>query len=57
MEGRLAKGFGETKNWGRWSEMVAVILSQIMSFEMTLLLSKRVLEWFACQLGWMIYGK
>ena len=51
--------FGETKNWGRWSEMAAVILPQIMSLEMTLLkiLSIRVLEWLVCRLGWMIYGK
>ena len=42
----LAKVFGETKNWGRWLEMVAVILPQIISFEMTLLkiLSIRVLQ-------------
>ena len=45
-EGGLAKLFGEIKNWGRWSEMAAVILPQIMSFEMTLLkiLSVRFLE-------------
>ena len=51
--------FGETKNWGRWFEMVAVILPQTMSFEMTLLkiLSIRVLEWLVCRLGWIIYGK
>ena len=35
LEGGLAKVFSETKNWGRWSEMVAVILPQIMSFDMT----------------------
>ena len=42
----LAKVFGETKNWGRWLEIVAVILPQIISFEMTLLkiLSIRVLQ-------------
>ena len=34
LEGGLAKVFGETKNWGRWSEMVAVILPQIMSTRM-----------------------
>ena len=52
MEGALANVFGETKNWGRWSEMVAVILLQIMPFEMTLLkiLSIRVLELLVCRL-------
>ena len=42
----LAKVFGETKTWGRWLEMVAVILPQIISFEITLLkiLSIRVLQ-------------
>ena len=51
--------FGETKNWGRWSEMVAVILPQIMSFEMTLLkiLSIRFLELLVSRLTWMIHGK
>ena len=55
MKGGLAKVFSETKNCGRWSEMVAVILPQITSFEMTLLklLSRRVLEWLICRLGWM----
>ena len=59
VEGGLAKVFGEIKNWCRWSEMVAVILPQIMSLEMTLLkiLSTRVLEWLVCRLDWMIYGK
>ena len=47
------------KNCGRWSEIVAVILPEIMSFEITLLkiLSIRVLELLACPLGWIIYGK
>ena len=47
------------KNSGRWSEIVAIILSEIMSFEITLLkiLSIRVLEWLVCRLGWIIYGK
>ena len=42
----LANVFGETKNWGRWLERVAVILPQVISFEMTLLkiLSIRVLQ-------------
>lgn len=46
MEGRSAKVFGEVKNKGRWTEMVGVTLSEIKSFEMTLLkiLSIRVAE-------------
>ena len=27
--------FGEIKNWGRWSKMVALILPEIMPFKMT----------------------
>ena len=59
LEGGLVKVSGDIKNWGRWSEIVAVILQQKMSFEMTLLkiLSIRVLEWLVCRLGWIIYGK
>ena len=47
------------KNSGRWSEIVAIILSEVMSFEITLLkiLWIRVLEWLVCRLGWIIYGK
>ena len=36
-EGGLAKEFGEIKNWGRPSEIAAVILPQIMYFKMALL--------------------
>ena len=47
LEGGLAKVFAEIKNLGRWSEILFVILLQIMSFKMALLkiLSIRVLEW------------
>ena len=34
-EGGSAKVFGEIKNWGRWSKMVALILPEIMPFKMT----------------------
>ena len=46
LEGGSANVLGEIKNCGRWSEIVAVILPEIMSFEITLLkiLSIRVLE-------------
>ena len=46
LAGGLANEFGEIKNWVRWSEMAAVILPKIMSFEMALpeILSVRVLE-------------
>ena len=58
-EGGSANVLGQVKNWGRWFEIVAVILPEIMSFEITLLkiLSIRVLEWLVCQLGRIIYGK
>ena len=46
LEGRSANVLGEIKNCDRWSEVKAVILLEIVSFEMTLLkmLSIRVLE-------------
>ena len=46
LEGGSANVLGEIRNCGRWSEIVAVILPEIMSFEITLLkiLSIRVLE-------------
>ena len=46
LSGGSANALGEIKNCGRWSEIVAVILPEIMSFEITLLkiLSIRVLE-------------
>ena len=57
--GGSANVLGEIKNYGRWSEIVAVILLEIMSFGTTLLkiLSIGIVERLLCQLGWIIYGK
>ena len=62
LESGSANVLGEIKNCGRWSEIVAVILPEIMSFEITLLkiLSIRALEWLLYWLiicGWIICGK
>ena len=58
----LHKGFestlGANKNWGRWSDMIAVMFSDITSHERTLekILSMRVLEWLVSFVGCKIYG-
>ena len=59
VEGGSANVLGQIRNYGWLSKIVAVILPEIMSFEITLLkiLSIRVLKWLLCRLGWIIYGK
>ena len=58
----LHKGFESTfaanKNWGRWSDMVAVMFSDITSHERTLekILPMRVLEWLVSFVGCKMYG-
>ena len=58
----LHKGFestlGANKNWGRWSDIVAVMCPDIASNESTLetILSMRVLEWLVTLVGCRIYG-
>ena len=58
----LHKGFestlGANKNWGRWSDIVAVMFPDIASNETTLekILSMRVLEWLVIHVGCRIYG-
>ena len=49
----------EIMNSGGLSPIVALILSEIMSFKITLLriLSIMVLKWHVCRLDWIIYGK
>ena len=61
MFGLLHKGFGSTlganKNWGRWSDMVAVMFPDTASHESSLekILSVRVLEWLVRLVGCKIY--
>ena len=47
-----------TANWGRWTEMVAVKLPDIMSGSITFenVLSIRVLEWLVILVGCKIKG-
>ena len=47
-----------TENWGRWSEMVAVKLTDIMSGSITFenILSIKVLEWLVILVGCKIKG-
>ena len=47
-----------TANWGRWTEMVAVKLADIMSGSITFenILSIRVLEWLVILVGCKIKG-
>ena len=49
---------GIIPNWGRWSEMVAVKLHDIMSGSLTFenILSIRVLEWLFILIGCKIKG-
>ena len=57
----LQKGFentlGANKNWGRWSDMVAVMSPDIASHKSALqkILSMRVLEWLVSLVGSKIY--
>ena len=45
-------------NWGRWSEIVAVKLPDIMSGSITFenILFRRVLEWLVTLVGYKIIG-
>ena len=43
-------------DWGRWSEMVAVKLPDIMSVSITFDLSIRILEWLVILVGCKIKG-
>ena len=58
----LHKGFestlGANKNWGRWSDMVAVMFPDIASHQSTFkkILSMSVLEWLVSPVGCKIYG-
>ena len=47
MNNKITMALGIIENWGRWSEMVAVKLPDIMSGSITFenILSVRVLEW------------
>ena len=49
---------GIIENWGRWSEIVAVKLSDIMSGSITFenILSIKVLEWLVILVGCKIKG-
>ena len=53
MPGILPKILGIIGNWGRWSEIVAVKLPDIMSRSITFenVLSVRVLEWLVIMVG------
>ena len=50
---------GTNKNCGRWSEIVAFMLPEITSWEITLenILSVNVLEWLVSLVGCRINGK
>ena len=50
--------FGIIANWGRWSEMAAIKLPDIMSGSRTFenILSIRVLEWLVILVGCKIKG-
>ena len=49
--------WNKNKNWGRWSDIVAVMLPEIKSWETILenLLSMRVFEWLVILIGFKIY--
>ena len=57
--GGLQKIAGAIKNWGKWSEIVAVRFTAITSFEIKLdkILSIKVLELLLILVGSKIYGK
>ena len=50
--------WNKNKYWGRWSDIVAVMLPVINSWETILenLLSLRVFEWLVILIGCKIYG-
>ena len=49
---------GTNKNYGRWSDIMAVMLAEITSWEIVLenILSIRVLEWLGSLVGCKMYG-
>ena len=49
---------GTNENWGKWSDIVAVMLPDIISGEIKLenILSMRVFEWLVILVGCKIYG-
>ena len=49
---------GTNKNYGRWSDIMAVILPEITSWEIVFgnILSIRVLEWLGSLVGCKMYG-
>ena len=54
----LERTFGANKNWGRWSDMAAVMFPDIASHESTFekILSVRVLKWLVSLVSCKIYG-
>ena len=50
--------WNKNKNWGWWSDIVAVMLPEISSWETILenLLSMRIFEWLVILIGCKIYG-
>ena len=51
--------FGTNKNWSKWSDMVAVMLADIISCVIKLenIFSMRVPEWLVILLDWKIHGE
>ena len=49
---------GANKNWGRWSDIVTVMLPEITSWEIILenVFSMRVFEWLVILVGCNMYG-
>ena len=58
MSGILPNILGIIENWGKWSEIVAVKLPDIMSGSITFenILSIRVLEWLVILVGCKLKG-
>ena len=50
--------FGTNKNWGKWSDMVAVMLADIISYVIKLeKIFSVVPEWLVILLDWKIHGE
>ena len=56
--GGFGRILGTNENWGKWSDIVAVMLPDIISGEIKLenILSMRVFEWLVILVGCKIYG-
>ena len=54
----LESTFGINKNWGRWSDMVAVMFPKTASLENTFtkILPMKVLEWLVRLVGCKVFG-